>query len=125
MKICGIVGLKNSGKTFLAQKLITYFVKQKYKVASIKHAHHGFDIDKPNTDSFLHRKAGSEEVVVSSSKNGIYVYAGNKDMLIFIKNKHLAKEPENCRPARFVPKQKVDCCISELQKENRKVSTLN
>ena len=78
MKICGIVGLKNSGKTFLAQKLITYFVKQKYKVASIKHAHHGFDIDKPNTDSFLHRKAGSEEVVVSSSKRWVKIVELNQ-----------------------------------------------
>jgi len=42
--------------------------------------------------------------------------------LILIKKNQLAKEPENCRPSRFVPKQKVDCCISELQKDNRKVS---
>ena len=61
-------------------------------------------------------------IVESSSQNGIYVYAGNKDQLILIKKNQLAKEPENCRPSRFVPKQKVDCCISELQKDNRKVS---
>ena len=61
-------------------------------------------------------------IVESSSKNGIYVYAGNRDMTVLIKKNNLAKEPENCRPSRFVPKQKVDCCISELQKENRKVS---
>ncbi|PPR45804.1 MAG: Molybdopterin-guanine dinucleotide biosynthesis adapter protein [Alphaproteobacteria bacterium MarineAlpha5_Bin8] len=68
MKICGIVGLKNSGKTFFAQKIIKYFSDHKYKVASIKHAHHDFEIDKPDTDSFLHRKAGSKEVIISSSK---------------------------------------------------------
>ena len=68
MKICGIVGWKNSGKTFFAQKLIEYFVKQKLNVASIKHAHHDFDIDKPGTDSFLHRQAGSQQIIVSSSK---------------------------------------------------------
>ena len=56
MKICGIVGLKNSGKTYLLQELIKYFIKENYRVASIKHAHHSFDIDKPNTDSFFHRK---------------------------------------------------------------------
>ena len=67
MIVFGIVGLKNSGKTFIIQKLIKHFVKNKFKVASIKHAHHNFDIDKPNTDSFLHRKAGSLEVVISSS----------------------------------------------------------
>ena len=68
MKICGIIGWKNSGKTFFAQKLIKYFVEQNINVASIKHAHHDFDIDKPGTDSYLHRQAGSRQVIVSSSK---------------------------------------------------------
>ncbi len=73
---------------------------------------------------FASKKVGDVVTVIveSSSKNGIYVYAGNRDMTVLIKKNNLAKEPENCRPSRFVPKQKVDCCISELQKENRKVS---
>jgi len=65
---CGIVGWKNSGKTVLAQKLIEYFTKKNLIVASIKHAHHDFDIDEPGTDSYLHRQAGSQQVIVSSSK---------------------------------------------------------
>ena len=65
---CGIVGWKDSGKTFLAQRLIEYFSKKKFIVASIKHAHHDFDIDKPGTDSYLHRQAGSQQIIVSSSK---------------------------------------------------------
>ena len=68
MKICGIVGWKNSGKTFFARKLISYFTNQKFNVASIKHAHHDFEIDQPNTDSYMHRQAGSEQVIISSSK---------------------------------------------------------
>ena len=68
MKICGIVGWKNSGKTFFAQKLISFFKHQKLNVASIKHAHHNFDIDKEGTDSFLHRMSGSQQVIISSSK---------------------------------------------------------
>ena len=68
MIIIGLVGWKDSGKTFLAQKIITKLVLLNYRVASIKHAHHEFDIDKPNTDSFLHRKAGSQQVIISSSK---------------------------------------------------------
>ena len=68
MKIIGIVGWKNSGKTYLVQKIISKLVSLNYKVASIKHAHHNFEIDKPKTDSFLHRKAGSSEVIISSSK---------------------------------------------------------
>ncbi len=78
MKICGIVGLKNSGKTFLAQKIIKYFSDKKYLVASIKHAHHDFNIDKPNTDSFLHRKSGSTEVIISSSKRWAKITELNK-----------------------------------------------
>ena len=73
MIICGIVGWKNSGKTYFAQKLINYFNSKNFKVASIKHAHHEFDIDKPNTDSYLHRKAGSQEILVSSSKRWVKI----------------------------------------------------
>ena len=73
MLICGIVGWKNSGKTYFVQKLINFFNSKNYKVASIKHAHHEFDIDKPGTDSYLHRKAGSQEVLVSSSKRWVKI----------------------------------------------------
>ena len=68
MIIIGIVGWKNSGKTRLMQGLIKYFSKKNFKVASIKHAHHNFDIDREGTDSFLHRKSGAQEVLISSSK---------------------------------------------------------
>ena len=78
MKICGIVGWKNSGKTFFAQKLISYFATQKFNVASIKHAHHDFDIDKPGTDSFLHRQAGSQQIIISSSKRWAKITELNK-----------------------------------------------
>ena len=78
MKICGIVGWKNSGKTFIAQKLIAYFTTQKFDVASIKHAHHNFDIDKPGTDSFLHRQSGSQQIIISSSKRWAKITELNK-----------------------------------------------
>ena len=61
MKVIGIIGWKNSGKTFFAQKIINNLSKKGLKIGSIKRAHHDFDIDKPNTDSYLHRKAGSHE----------------------------------------------------------------
>ena len=68
MKIFGIIGLKNSGKTFFVKKIISKLTSLNLRVASIKHAHHDFDIDKPNTDSYMHRQAGSEQVIISSSK---------------------------------------------------------
>ena len=60
-------------------------------------------------------------IVVSSSKEGIHVYAGNKDLLLLIKRNQLAKEPENQRPSRWARGDRVDCMITELDKEKRKV----
>lgn len=68
MKIFGIVGWKNSGKTYFAQQIISTLSSQNLRVASIKHAHHDFDIDQPETDSYLLRKAGAQQVIVSSAK---------------------------------------------------------
>ena len=68
MKVFGIVGLKNSGKTYLIKKIINQLKSMNLRVASIKHAHHNFEIDKPNTDSYDHRLAGSEQVIISSPK---------------------------------------------------------
>ena len=67
-KVIGIVGWKDVGKTFVVTEIIKLLVQKGYKVGSIKHAHHDFDIDKPGTDSFKHRKSGSSEVIISSSK---------------------------------------------------------
>ena len=68
MKIIGIVGWKNSGKTFYVSEIIKKLKSKNYRVASIKHAHHEFDIDHYNTDSYIHRKSGSSQVIISSSK---------------------------------------------------------
>jgi len=76
-KVIGIVGLKDVGKTHLATKIINLLVSKGYKVGSIKHAHHDFDIDKPGTDSFKHRKAGSSEVIISSSKRWAKIIENN------------------------------------------------
>ena len=73
MKIIGIIGWKNSGKTYYVQEIIKKLRKKGYSVASIKHAHHEFDVDQPKTDSFLHRKAGSQQVIVSSSKRWVKI----------------------------------------------------
>ena len=73
MKIIGIVGWKNSGKTYFASKIINKLKTKNYRVASIKHAHHEFDIDHKNTDSYIHREAGSSQVIVSSSKRWVKI----------------------------------------------------
>ncbi len=64
----GIVGWKNSGKTTLMVKLIETFTARGLKVAAVKHAHHGFDVDHEGRDSFRYRAAGACTVAVSSAK---------------------------------------------------------
>ena len=58
MKVFGIVGWKNAGKTGLMERLVTEITGQGFSVSTIKHAHHAFDIDQPGKDSFRHREAG-------------------------------------------------------------------
>lgn len=67
MKILGIVGWSGSGKTTLIIKLIPELNRRGLKIATLKHAHHHFDVDKPGKDSYEHRKAGASEVIVSSA----------------------------------------------------------
>jgi molybdopterin-guanine dinucleotide biosynthesis adapter protein len=64
--IFGIAGWKNSGKTGLAVRLVTELTARGYKVSTIKHAHHDFDIDKVGADSYRHRQAGAHEVALVS-----------------------------------------------------------
>jgi molybdopterin-guanine dinucleotide biosynthesis protein B len=67
MKVFGIVGRKNSGKTHLVTRLLRLASQRGLRVSTIKHAHHSFDIDRPGKDSHLHREAGAHEVLVASS----------------------------------------------------------
>lgn len=67
MKVFGITGWKNSGKTTLVAELVSWFKSQGYTVSTIKHAHCHFDIDKPSSDSFKHREAGADEVLIASN----------------------------------------------------------
>jgi len=68
MKVFGIIGWKNSGKTTLITKIIKELTARDLSVATIKHAHHEFDIDHPGKDSFQHRHAGANQVLVASHK---------------------------------------------------------
>ena len=68
MRIIGLAGWSGSGKTTLIKKLIPSLIARGLKVSTLKHAHHGFDLDQPGKDSFFHRAAGATEVIVSSAK---------------------------------------------------------
>ena len=65
-RVIGVAGFKNSGKTTLVEKLVRHLSGRGYRVSTVKHAHHSFDIDHEGRDSFRHRKAGATEVAVIS-----------------------------------------------------------
>jgi molybdopterin-guanine dinucleotide biosynthesis protein B len=68
MKILGLGGWSGAGKTTLLSKLIPELVRRGITVSTMKHAHHGFDVDQPGKDSYVHRAAGATEVLIGSGK---------------------------------------------------------
>lgn len=66
MKIYGVTGWKNCGKTGLMERLVSDFTARGLRVSTIKHAHHSTDVDQPGTDSHRHRQAGASEVILAS-----------------------------------------------------------
>ena len=65
-RVLGIAGFKNSGKTTLTVRLLEELTRRGYRLATVKHAHHSFDIDHAGRDSYRHRQAGAREVAVVS-----------------------------------------------------------
>lgn len=68
MRIIGLAGWSGSGKTTLLGKVIPLLVARGKRVSTLKHAHHGFDLDQPGKDSFVHREAGATEVAIASAR---------------------------------------------------------
>ncbi len=64
--VLSIVGKSESGKTTLIEKLIPELKRRGYRVGVVKHAHHGFDLDQPGKDSYRHRQAGANSVMIAS-----------------------------------------------------------
>jgi molybdopterin-guanine dinucleotide biosynthesis protein MobB len=67
-KVIGIAGYKKSGKTTLVERLVGEFTARGLTVATVKHAHHAFDIDHKGRDSWRHRAAGAHEVAIVSDR---------------------------------------------------------
>ena len=68
MKVACFAGYSGSGKTTLVEQVIAHLVARGLRVSAIKHAHHGFDMDRPGKDSWRHRQAGAREVLVASDQ---------------------------------------------------------
>lgn len=100
MRIIGLAGWSGSGKTTLITKVIPLLVSRGVRVSTLKHAHHGFDLDQPGKDSFVHRVAGATEVVISSAKRFAILH-------------ELREEPEWDLPALLEKFSPVDLVLVE------------
>jgi molybdopterin-guanine dinucleotide biosynthesis protein MobB len=78
MRIYGVTGWKNSGKTGLMERLVSGITARGFSVSTVKHAHHSFDVDHPGRDSYRHRDAGACEVVLAS-RNRVAVMSELRD----------------------------------------------
>jgi molybdopterin-guanine dinucleotide biosynthesis protein B len=78
--IVSFVGRSNSGKTTFIERVIPELVRAGYKVATVKHAGHGFDLDTEGKDSWRHKQAGASSVVILS-KGSMAVFADVSDRM--------------------------------------------
>jgi molybdopterin-guanine dinucleotide biosynthesis protein B len=67
-KVIGVIGYSNTGKTTLIEKLIPLLRARGLRVSAIKHAHHGFDMDRPGKDSYRYREAGAGQVLIATQQ---------------------------------------------------------
>jgi molybdopterin-guanine dinucleotide biosynthesis protein B len=73
-RVIGITGWSGSGKTSLIIRLMPLLVQRGLRVATLKHAHHDFDVDIPGKDSYEHRKAGASEVIICSERRWVQMH---------------------------------------------------
>jgi molybdopterin-guanine dinucleotide biosynthesis protein B len=68
MKVYGVIGWKNAGKTGLMERLVAEITGRGFAVSTVKHVHHDVDLDRPGKDTFRHRAAGAREVVLAGAR---------------------------------------------------------
>jgi molybdopterin-guanine dinucleotide biosynthesis protein B len=73
-RVFGFAGWSGTGKTTLIEQLIPRLAARGLRVSLIKHAHHGFDIDRPGKDSYRHREAGAGEVMITSAQRWVLMH---------------------------------------------------
>jgi molybdopterin-guanine dinucleotide biosynthesis protein B len=100
MRVVGLAGWSGAGKTTLITRVIPVLARRGLTVATVKHAHHDFDIDRPGKDSWLHRQAGAREVAIASSRRWAIVH-------------ELGEEPEPSLAAILAKLGAVDLVIVE------------
>jgi len=79
-RILGIAGWSGAGKTTLIEAMLPLLVSAGLTVSTIKHTHHGFDLDQPGKDSFRHRSAGAREVLLVGDRRFALTHEFGGDM---------------------------------------------
>jgi molybdopterin-guanine dinucleotide biosynthesis protein B len=77
--IISIVGKSDSGKTTLIEKLVPELTRRGYRIATVKHDVHGFEVDREGKDSWRHKQAGAHTVIISSPKKIALIRDVEKD----------------------------------------------
>jgi molybdopterin-guanine dinucleotide biosynthesis protein B len=80
--IISIVGKSDSGKTTLIEKLLPELTRRGYRVATVKHDIHGFEVDQEGKDSWRHKQAGAHTVVISSPHKVALIRDVEKDLTL-------------------------------------------
>ena len=106
MRVIGLAGWSGAGKTTLLRRLIPVLLARRLRVSTVKHAHHSFDIDQPGKDSWEHRQAGADEVLVASAARWALMH-------------ELRGETEPTLPALLARMRAVDLIVVEGFKHER------
>jgi molybdopterin-guanine dinucleotide biosynthesis protein MobB len=75
-----VVGDSNSGKTTLIERLIPRLRVRGLRVGTVKHAHHGFDMDYRGKDSWRHAQAGADAVAVVSPRGAAWLIQTEEEL---------------------------------------------
>jgi molybdopterin-guanine dinucleotide biosynthesis adapter protein len=78
--IISIVGKSDSGKTTLIEKLVPELTRRGYRIATVKHDVHGFEVDREGKDSWRHKRAGAHTVVISSPEKVALIRDVERDL---------------------------------------------
>lgn len=80
--IISIVGKSDSGKTTFLEKLLPELVRRGYRVATVKHDVHGFEVDREGKDSWRHKQAGAHTTVISSPQKVALIRDVERDLTL-------------------------------------------
>lgn len=115
--IVSIVGRSNSGKTTLIEKLIPELIRRRYRVATIKHNIHGFEIDHEGKDSWRHKMAGAQVTVIASPYRVAVIEDANRDYELSELRDHYIRDVDIILSEGYkrYPHPKIEVFRSELK----------